>query len=110
MARTELLSPRAVAMATWRALAVVVVRWRAGSVDDKTMTAGALDRARLLMAFFRRGETGDRARRVSVHRDSGVTGVLGARPQKLLIALPHNFFLGGRGLTSHEPQKQSDVR
>jgi len=52
MARTELLSPRAVAMATWRALAVVVVRWRAGSVDDKTMTAGALDRARLLMAFF----------------------------------------------------------
>ena len=38
--------------------------------------------------FFRRGETGDRARRVSVHRDSGVTGVLGARPQKLLIALP----------------------
>jgi len=110
MARAELLSPRAVAMATWRALAVVVVRWRAGSVDDKTMTAGALDRARLLMAFFRRGETGDRARRVSVHRDSGVIGVLGARPQKLLIALPHNFFLGGRGLTSHEPQKQSDVR
>jgi len=52
MARTELLSPRAVAMATWRALAVVVVRWRAGSVDDKTTTAGALDRARLLMAFF----------------------------------------------------------